>query len=143
LMISRPDGSLRPLAIPTIRDRVAQMAVKLMIEPIFEADLSGTSYGFRLMRSAHDAAEDMTGTLWKDYTNLIDADLSKYYDTIPHDKLLHMIAGRIVDSGILQIVKLWLNAPVIDEEESGCAGPGARKNVDGTKGGLREKFLQC
>lgn len=129
VMIPKADGSMRPLGIPTIRDRVAQMAVKVIIEPIFEADFCGTSYGFRPKKSAHDAVDDIANTLWKGYTQVIDADLSKYFDTIPHDKLLKVVAERIVDGGILHIIKLWLKAPVIGEDEAGT-----RKNVGGGKG---------
>jgi RNA-directed DNA polymerase len=129
VMIPKADGSMRPLGIPTIRDRVAQMAVKLVIEPIFEADFCDTSYGFRPKKSAHDAVDDIAATLWKGYTQVIDADLSKYFDTIPHDKLLKVVAERIVDGGILHIIKLWLKAPVIGEDETGT-----RKNVGGGKG---------
>ena len=129
VMIPKADGSLRPLGIPTIRDRVAQMAVKLVIEPIFEADFSAHSYGFRPQRSAHDAVDDIAGTLWAGYTQVIDADLSKYFDSIPHDKLLKTVAQRIVDGGILRIVKQWLKAPVIGEDEDGV-----RKTVGGGKG---------
>ena len=129
VMIPKADGSMRPLGIPTIRDRVAQMSVKLVIEPIFEADFCDTSYGFRPKKSARDAVDDIADTLWKGYTQVIDADLSKYFDTIPHDKLLKVVAERIVDGGILHIIKLWLKAPVIGEDENGT-----RKNVGGGKG---------
>ena len=101
VMIPKADGSLRPLGIPTIRDRVAQMAVKLIIEPIFEADFCAHSYGFRPKKSAHDAVDDIAKTLWAGYTQVIDADLSKYFDSIPHDKLMAVVAERIVDGGYL------------------------------------------
>ena len=116
VMIPKADGSLRPLGIPTIRDRVAQMAVKLIIEPIFEADFCAHSYGFRPKKSAHDAVDDIAKTLWAGYTQVIDADLSKYFDSIPHDKLMAVVAERIVDGGILHLIKQWLKAPVIGEE---------------------------
>lgn len=99
VMIPKADGSLRPLGIPTIRDRVAQMAVKLIIEPIFEADFCPHSYGFRPKKSAHDAMNDITSALWAGYTQVIDADLSKYFDSIPHAKLMAVVAERIVDGG--------------------------------------------
>ncbi|MEJ2639980.1 MAG: reverse transcriptase domain-containing protein, partial [Desulfosarcinaceae bacterium] len=82
VMIPKSDGSQRPLGIPTIRDRVAQMATKLVIEPIFEADFCSTSYGFRPKKSAHDAVDDVAYALNIGHTEVIDADLSKYFDTI-------------------------------------------------------------
>ena len=129
VMIPKADGSKRPLGIPTIRDRVAQMAVKLVIEPIFEADFSAHSYGFRPGKSAHDAIDDIANALWGGHTQVIDADLSKYFDTIPHDRLLTMVAQRIVDGGILSLIKQWLKVPVVGEDEDGT-----RKIVGGGKG---------
>lgn len=128
VMIPKADGSLRPLGIPTIRDRVAQMAVKLVIEPIFEADFCPNSYGFRPKKSAHDAVDDIANALHQGYTNVIDADLSKYFDSIPHTKLLAIVAERVVDSAILHVIKLWLKAPVIGEDKDGT-----KKNVGGGK----------
>jgi RNA-directed DNA polymerase len=128
VMIPKADGSQRPLGIPTIRDRVAQMAVKLVIEPIFEADFCPNSYGFRPKKSAHDAVDEIANALHQGYTQVIDADLSKYFDSIPHDKLLAVVAERIVDSAILHVIKLWLKAPVIGEDKDGI-----RKNVGGGK----------
>ena len=128
VMIPKADGSQRPLGIPTIRDRVAQMAVKLIIEPIFEADFCPNSYGFRPKKSAHDAVNEIAEALHQGYTKVIDADLSKYFDSIPHAKLLAVVAERIVDGAILHIIKLWLKAPVIGEDKDGT-----RKNVGGGK----------
>ena len=128
VMIPKADGSQRPLGIPTIRDRVAQMAVKLVIEPIFEADFCPNSYGFRPKKSAHDAVDEIAEALHQGYTQVIDADLSKYFDSIPHAKLLAVVAERIVDSAILHIIKLWLKAPVIGEDKGGT-----RRNVGGGK----------
>ncbi len=128
VMIPKADGSQRPLGIPTIRDRVAQMAVKLVIEPIFEADFCPNSYGFRPKKSAHDAVDEIAEALHQGYTQVIDADLSKYFDSIPHAKLLVVVAERIVDGAILHIIKLWLKAPVIEEDKDGT-----KKNVGGGK----------
>jgi len=126
--IPKPDGSQRPLGIPTIRDRVVQMAVKLVIEPIFEADFCDSSYGFRPKRSAHDAVDAITKALLTGHRQVIDADLSKYFDTIPHAKLLAVVAERINDKAILALIKQWLKAPVVEEEN------GKRRTIGGGKG---------
>lgn len=125
--IPKPDGNRRPLGIPTIRDRVVQMAVKLVIEPIFEADFCDSSYGFRPKRSAHDAADAISKALLTGHRQVIDADLSKYFDTIPHAKLMCVVAERINDKAILALIKQWLKAPVIEEEG------GKRRTIGGGK----------
>ena len=144
VMIPKADGSQRPLGIPTLRDRVAQMAVKLIIEPIFEADFCAHSYGFRPRKSAHDAVDDIANTLWAGYTQVIDADLSKYFDSIPHAKLLAVVAERIVDGGILHLIKQWLKAPVIGEDDRGVKKTvgGGKANRKGTpQGGVISPLL--
>jgi RNA-directed DNA polymerase len=144
VMIPKADGSLRPLGIPTIRDRVAQMAVKLIIEPIFEADFCPHSYGFRPKKSAHDAMGDIANTLWAGYTQVIDADLSKYFDSISHAKLMAVVAERIVDGRILHLINLWLKAPVIGEDERGVKKTvgGGKANRKGTpQGGVISPLL--
>jgi RNA-directed DNA polymerase len=129
VMIPKQDDSKRPLGIPTIRDRVAQMAVKLVIEPIFEADFCDNSYGFRPKRSAHDAIDDVAHTLYQGYSEVIDADISKYFDTIPHAKLMTMVAERICDGALLQLIQMWLKAPVMEVDKDG-----AKRNIGGGKG---------
>lgn len=144
VMIPKADGSMRPLGIPTIRDRVAQMAVKLIIEPIFEADFCAHSYGFRPKRSAHDAVDDIANALWAGYTQVIDADLSKYFDSIPHAQLMAVVAERIVDGGILHLIKQWLKAPVIGEDDKGVKRTvgGGKANGKGTpQGGVISPLL--
>lgn len=132
VMIPKGDGTGRPLGIPTIRDRVAQMAVKLVIEPIFEADFCDTSYGFRPKKSAHDAVYDVAETLYRGHVKVIDADVSKYFDTIPHAKLMAVVAERIVDSAILYIIQMWLKAAVVEEGKGG-----AKRNIGGGKGNTK------
>jgi group II intron reverse transcriptase/maturase len=129
VMIPKSDGSQRPLGIPTIRDRVAQMAVKLIIEPIFEADFCETSYGFRPKKSAHAAVDDVAYAMNTGYTEVIDADLSKYFDTIPHANLMATVAERICDGEILRLLQMWLKAPIIEVDKDGT-----KRNIGGGKG---------
>jgi len=117
--IPKAAGGKRPLGIPVIRDRIVQIAVKIVIEPIFEADFQDNSYGFRPKRNAHQAVEDVNNHLLEGKTEVIDADISKYFDTIPHDKLMQLVAKRIVDKHILKLIKIWLRAPIVEEREDG------------------------
>ena len=128
VMIPKGNGSERPLGIPTIRDRVAHMAVKMVIEPILEADFCECSYGFRPKRSAHQAIDAIAEGMHQGYTQVIDADVSKYFDTIPHAKLLATVAERVADGAMLHLLKLWLKAPVVSDED------GKRRNLGGGKG---------
>lgn len=129
--IPKPGGGERPLGIPTIRDRVIQTAVKLLIEPIFEADLEPNAYGYRPKRSAQDAIQEVHELLCEGYTDVVDADLSKYFDTIPHSELLQCVARRIVDKHMLHLLKMWLKVPVEEEDEKG------KKRLTGGKGNDR------
>jgi group II intron reverse transcriptase/maturase len=117
--IPKAAGGKRPLGIPVIRDRIVQIAVKIVIESIFEADFQDNSYGFRPKRNAHQAVEDVNNHLLEGKTEVIDADISKYFDTIPHDKLMQLVAKRIVDKHILKLIKIWLRAPIVEEREDG------------------------
>ena len=112
VMIPKPGGGERPLGIPTIRDRVVQAAAKLVLEPIFEADLDPAAYGYRPKRGAGDAIQAVLVLLRQGHTDVVDADLSKYFDTIPHHELMRSIARRIVDRDMLALIKQWLTAPV-------------------------------
>jgi len=144
VLIPKTDGSTRPLGIPTIRDRVVQMAVKLVIEPISEADFCANSYGFRPQKSAHQAVEEIATTLHHGYTRIIDADLSKYFDSIAHSKLLAVMAERIVDGAILHLLKQWLKAPVQEENERGIktiVGGGKTNNRGTPQGGVISPLL--
>ena len=144
VLIPKADGGKRPLGIPTISDRVAQMAVKLVIEPIFEADFCESSYGFRPKRSAHDAVDAVVKALRAGHTEVIDADIAQYFDTIPHAKLLATVAERISDGGILHLIKLWLKAPVVEVGEDGKTRTvgGGKANRQGTpQGGVISPLL--
>src|SRR5450755_2302687 len=119
VMIPKPGGGERPLGIPTIRDRVAQTAAKLILEPIFEADLEANAYAYRPKRSAQDAIQAVDKLLYEGYTDVVDADLSKYFDTIPHSELMQCVARRIVDKHMLHLVKMWLKVPVEERDDQG------------------------
>jgi RNA-directed DNA polymerase len=143
VMIPKPNGGERPLGIPTIRDRVVQTAVKLVIEPIFEADLEPNAYGYRPRRSAGDAVEAVHDLLRRGYTDVVDADLSKYFDTIPHDQLMRSVARRIVDKDILKLIKMWLKTPVEEtDKDGGKRLTGGKRNKQGTpQGGVISPLL--
>jgi group II intron reverse transcriptase/maturase len=119
VMIAKSDGGQRPLGIPTVKDRVVQTAVCLLLMPIWEADFHPQSYGFRPKRRAHQAIDAIVQDVYGGYTEIIDADLSKYFDTIPHRQLLRMVARRISDGSILRLIKSWLRAPVVEEDKDG------------------------
>ncbi len=144
VLIPKPDGSKRPLGIPTIRDRVVQMATKTVIEPIFEADFVEHSYGFRPKRRQHDAVAAITYAMNTGYTQVIDADLSKYFDTIPHIKLLKIVAERICDKSVLHLIKMWLKAPIIEEDKDGkrrTVGGGKKSRMGTPQGGVISPLL--
>jgi RNA-directed DNA polymerase len=117
--IPKPDGRKRPLGIPTVKDRIVQTAVLLILEPIFEADFLDCSFGFRSGRSAHQAIDKIGQHLAAGYREVYDADLQAYFDTIPHDNLLKCLQRRIVDRSVLSLIRKWLQAPVVEEDQRG------------------------
>jgi len=117
--IPKPNGKLRALGIPTIRDRVAQMATVLVLGPIFEADLPPEQYAYRPDRNAHDAIRQVHGLLKTGHTQIVDADLAAYFDSIPHAELMQSVARRVVDRQVLHLIKMWLEAPVEETDERG------------------------
>jgi RNA-directed DNA polymerase len=136
VLIPKPGGGERPLGIPTIRDRVAQTAAKLILEPIWEADLEPNAYGYRPRKSAQDAIQKVDELLHEGYTDIVDADLSKYFDTIPHSELMQCAARRIVDRQMLHLIKMWLKVPVEEREENGKRRlTGGKDNDRGTPQG--------
>src|ERR1700739_2294118 len=142
--IPKPGGGERPFGIPTIRDRVVQTAAKLVLEPIFEADFEDSAYGYRPVRGAVDAVKEVHRLICRGHTDVVDADLSRYFDSIPHGELLKSVARRIVDRRVLRLIKLWLKAP-IEEQDDGDGTRrigGGKSNTRGTpQGGVVSPLL--
>jgi RNA-directed DNA polymerase len=138
--IPKGDGRMRPLGIPAVRDRVVQMATLLILEPIFEADFLDCSFGFRPGRSAHDALDAIEGQLKAGRREVYDADLKGYFDSIPRDKLMAGLETRIADRKVLKLVRMWLDAPVIEEDERGRK-TGRRQKTGTPQGGVISPLL--
>lgn len=136
-------GKYRPLGIPTVKDRVVQQAVKLLLEPIFEADFTPNAYAYRAGKKALDAVEEVDAMLRAGYTHVVDADLSKYFDTIPHEDLMRSVKRRIADPKILGLLRGWLKVPVHEVNERGrVVVTGGRKTKRGTpQGGVLSPLL--
>jgi RNA-directed DNA polymerase len=139
--IEKEDGKLRPLGIPIIKDRVVQMAVKLIIEPIFEVDFNDCSYGYRPGKSAQDAVRAIQGHLKSGKNQVYDADLSGYFDSIPHDKLMACVEMRIIDGSVLRLIRQWLESPIVEPDDK-RSGPKIMRNTQGTpQGGVISPLL--
>jgi len=139
--IPKADGKKRPLGIPTLKDRVVQMAVYLILEPIFEADFLDCSHGFRCGRSAHDALAEIQSEIQAGRQAVYDADLKGYFDSIPHDKLMACVRVRIADNNVINLIRGWLNAPIIETDDDGKQQP-PTPNTKGTpQGGVISPLL--
>lgn len=143
VLIPKPDGGERPLGIPTIKDRVAQTAAKLLLEPIFEADLSDAAFGYREGRGSYRAVQEVHQELRRSRTKVVDADLSKYFDTIPHAELMTCVARRVADTAMLHLIKMWLKVPVEEKDKQGRPRySGGKRSKCGTpQGGVISPLL--
>src|SRR6266852_677994 len=143
VLIPKPGGGERPLGIPTIRDRVVQTAAMLILQPIFEADMEPMAYGYRPGRGALEAVQEVHRALCAGHTEVVDADVSQYFDTIPHAELMKSLARRISDRKLLGLLKRWLKAPVAEPAAGGgWRYSGGKRATRGTpQGGVVSPLL--
>ena len=143
VVIAKADGGERSLGIPTIRDRVAQTAAKLVLEPIYEADFEPNAYGYRPKRGALDAVKEVHAAILRGESQVVDADLSKYFDTIPHRELMKSVARRISDRKMLRLIKMWLKVPVEETDAKGrkTHTGGKSRKVGTPQGGVISPLL--
>jgi len=139
--IEKANGKLRPLGIPTVRDRVVQMATFLILEPIFEADFLECSYGFRNERSAHDALKEIRTHLQAGYQAVYDADLKGYFDSIPHRQLMACVAMRVADRSVFKLIRMWLETAVVEQQADGQPPKVSRSTRGTPQGGVISPLL--
>src|SRR3990167_5794089 len=139
--IPKGNGEMRPLGIATVRDRTVQMAVKTLLEPIFEADFHENSFAYRPKMGAHNAMKILVETLLKGRREVVDADLSGYFDTIPHGKLMRLIKGRVSDGSILKLIKGWLRAEIVEEDRTNGKKRTTKNRCGTPQGGVISPLL--
>jgi RNA-directed DNA polymerase len=139
--IEKRDGKMRPLGIPTVADRVVQMAALLILEPIFEADFEDCSFGFRPGRNAHQALAEIRDYVGQGYQAVYDADLQGYFDSIPHEQLLACVRMRVVDRTVLKLIRMWLEVPVVEPAKGGGGGQVSRRDAGTPQGGVISPLL--